>query len=84
MGQNCREDDGDSQKADIQSSVPRVQCPEVRSKAKAVEKGATESGPGRLRLAFVTELGPTELGPSELGPTELGPVLKYRLRPRPT
>ena len=30
--------------------------------------GATELGPGRLRPAVVTELGPTELGPSELGP----------------
>ena len=39
--------------------------------------GATELGPGRLRPAFVTELGPTELGPSELGPTELGPVLSF-------
>ena len=26
-------------------------------------EGATELGPGRLRPAFVTELGPTELGP---------------------
>ena len=32
--------------------------------------GATESGSGRLRPAFVTELGPTELGPTELGPSE--------------
>ena len=27
------------------------------------QEGATELGPGRLRPAFVTELGPTELGP---------------------
>ena len=49
-------------------------------------RGATESGPGRLRPAFVTELGPTELGPSELGPTDLGPdrVRPDRVRPRPT
>ena len=41
-------------------------------------KGATELGPGRLRPAFVTELGPTELRPSELGPTDLGPVLSFK------
>ena len=35
--------------------------------------GATELGPGRLRPAFVTELGP-----SELGPTDLGPVLSFK------
>ena len=34
------------------------------------QKGATELGPGRLRPAFVTELGPTELGP-EGGPVEV-------------
>ena len=28
-----------------------------------VSTGATELGPGRLRPAFVTELGPTDLGP---------------------
>ena len=38
--------------------------------------GATELGPGRLRPAFVTELGPTELCPSELGPTEFWPGLR--------
>ena len=48
------------------------------------DAGATELGPGRLRPAFVTELGPTELGPPDLGPTDLGPVLKNRLRPGPT
>ena len=44
----------------------------------ASHPGATELGPGRLRPAFVTELGPTELGPSELGPTEFGPVLSFK------
>ena len=38
-----------------------------------VTGGATELGPGRLRPAFVTELGPTELGP-----TDSGPVLSFK------
>ena len=42
-------------------------CPTIANSGDDTE-GATELGPGRLRPAFVPELGPAELGPSELGP----------------
>ena len=46
-----------SAKADIQSSVPRVHCPEVSSKAKAVENCPSTIVPTRTRLQlFVTQL----------------------------
>ena len=70
----CKREDSDSE-----GDASKVET----QKRKHSVQGATELGPGRLRPAFVTELGPTELGPSELGPselgpTELGPVLSFK------
>ena len=66
----------DAEAARIQKIVEIPQLQYTDEKVDITD--ATELGPGRLRPAFVTELGPTELGSSELGPSELGPVLSFK------